>query len=425
MAGVTGAVDFAQRICLSLGCSVCHSAGRAVSSCRAAGAMVRPAPAAFPAVMVSRLGDSFETIVNISRLFVTLSCPFGVPCGIIAAMSSNAVGSQVCDKPGQTADEPGALSEEARVLGERISELSRAFLVSETPSLNTIMQGAIDRATALADAKFGALLTFDDSGSVRDVFTSGDDMEEREAVEETAPARLSPGPARPAKRRGRILVADHDSRTLRQTRDALQAAGYLTIAASDPDQVESLVRGEEPDLVLLDLALPDVNGIELMERIRQITDVPVVFLIDPGAGEFVVKPFSPAELVAKIGAILHRRTASSGAGGHQPYRSGELVIDYGARLVTVAGRPVRLTPTEYRLAVELSANAGHTMTQDQLLTGVWGAAYSGESQVLRTFIRKLRRKLGDSAGNPAYIFTEPRVGYRMAMSESRQAGHGD
>ena len=416
--GATGAVGFIQRICLSLGWSVRHSAGRAVSSCRAAGAMVRPAPAALLAVMVSRLGDSFDTIVNISRLSVTLSCPFGVPSGIIAAMNSNAASSQFCDETVRAVGEPGGLSEEARLLGERISRLQRTFHVTGIPNLNTIMQGAIDRATALADARFGALLTFDDSGSVQDVFTSGAGLEEREAVEEA-------GPARPARQRGRILVADHDSRAIRQTRDALQAAGYLTIAASDPDQVESLVRGEEPDLVLLDLALPNVNGIELMERIREITDAPVVFLLDPGAGDCVVKPFSPAGLVAKIEAVLRWRTTSSGAGGHQPYRSGELVIDYGARLVTVAGRPVRLTPTEYRLAVELSVHAGRTMTQDQLLIGVWGAAYSGESQVLRTFIRKLRRKLGDSADNPTYIFTEPRVGYRMVTSEGRHAGHGD
>ena len=339
----------------------------------------------------------------------------------MAAMSSDTATSRVCDNPGQTADQPGALSEEARELGERISRLNRTFLLTGTPNLNAIMQGAVDRARALTDAKFGALLTFDDSGSVQEAFTSGDGLEEREGC----PAGLSSGPARLSRQRVRILAVDRDSRTLRQIRNALQAAGYLTTATSDPGQVLSLVRAEDPDLVLLDLALPDVNGIELMERIREITDAPVVFLLDPGDGDCVVKPFSPAELVAKIEVVLRRRTAPDGSVGHQPYRSGELVIDYDARLVTVAGRPARLTATEYRLAVELSVNSGRTMTQDQLLTRVWGAAYSGDSHVLRTCVKKLRRKLGDSAGNPAYIFTEPGVGYRMAMPESRHAGQGD
>ena len=329
-------------------------------------------------------------------------------------MSSDAATSRVYDKPGQTAGEPGALSEEARELGERISELSRAFLLSETPNLHSIMQGAIDRARALSDARFGALLTFDESGSVQEAFTSGAD-----------PAQLSFGPARLCRQRVRILAVDRDSRTLRQIRNALQAAGYLTTATSDPGQVLSLIGAEDPDLVLLDLALPDVNGIELMERIREITDAPVVFLLDPGDEDCFVKPFSPAGLVAKIEVVLRRRTAPDGAVGHQPYRSGELVIDYDARMVTVAGRTARLTATEYRLAVELSVHGGRTMTQDQLLTRVWGAAYSGDSHVLRTCVKKLRRKLGDSAGNPAYIFTEPGVGYRMAMPESRHAVHGD
>ena len=332
----------------------------------------------------------------------------------MAAMSSDAATSRVRDKPGQTADEPGALSEENQEWAERISALNRAFQVTGTPNLNVIMQGAVDRARALSDAKFGALLTFDDSGTVRDLFTSG-----------AGPDRPSSRPARPAKQRVRVLAVDRDSRTLRQIRNSLQAAGYSTIATSDPGEVLSLVRAEDPDLVLLDLALPGVNGFELVERIREITDVPVVFLLDPGDGDCVVKPFSPDALAARIEAVLGRRAASDGAGGRQPYQSGELVIDYGARLVTVGGRPVRLTATEYRLAVELSVNSGRTMTQDQLLTRVWGAAYSGDSQVLRTCVKKLRRKLGDSAGDPAYIFTELGVGYRMAVSESRLAVHGD
>ncbi len=341
-------------------------------------------------------------------------------------MSLNAGTSRVCDQPDRPIGEPDGLSGEGQELREGVSRLNRPGLrVPGSIEFNSVMQGVIDLARSLADARYGALLTFDDSGSVQDVFTSGAGLEQREAAGQVAPSGLSSGPVRPANKRVRILVVDQDSRALRQIRKTLSAAGYSTVVTSDPGEVESLVRGEEPDLILLDLALPDVNGIELMKRIREMTDAPVVFLIDWGAGDCVVKPFSPEELVARIGAVLRLRTASNGGGGHQPYRSGELVIDYDERLVTVGGRPARLTATEYRLAVELSVNSGRTMTQDQLLTRVWGASYSGDSQLLRTFVKRLRRKLGDSARNPAYIFTDPCVGYRMAMPESRHPGYGD
>ncbi|MYC38695.1 MAG: response regulator transcription factor [Chloroflexi bacterium] len=296
-----------------------------------------------------------------------------------------------------------------------MATMSLSAVTSRELDPDAVLQEAVDRARSLTGARYGAILTFDDSGRLRDVFTSGAGPEERETVEE----------AGTSKQRARVLAVDQDPRTLRHIRNVLSAAGYFTIAASGPDEVERLVQTAEPDLVLLDLALPDINGIELLRRIQKMTDAPVVFLLDSEAGDCIVKPFSPAELVAGIEAILHRRQASGRAGGRQPYRSGELVIDYDARRVTVAGRPVRLTATEYKLAVELSANAGRTMTQDQLLTRVWGASYPSDSQLLRTFIKKLRGKLGDSAGSPAYIFTDHRVGYRMALPESRRGGDED
>ena len=198
----------------------------------------------------------------------------------------------------------------------------------------------------------------------------------------------------------------------------------------DPEQVERLVEVEKPHLILLDLALPGTSGFELMKRIPDITDAPVMFLsghgtdqdisrgLEMGAADYVVKPFSPTELLARIKAALRKGAASDRTEPREPYLLGDLTIDYAARLVTVAGRSVRLSATEYKLLFELSVNAGMVLTHDQLLRRVWDQDYSESSQVVRTYVTYLRRKLGDDAKSPTYIFTEPRVGYRMAKPGS-------
>ena len=174
--------------------------------------------------------------------------------------------------------------------------------------------------------------------------------------------------------------------------------------------------------------LPGVDGIELLKPIFQITDAPVIFLsgrdgerdvvraFEMGADDYIVKPFSPTELAARIEAVLRRRAASDRTRTHEPYALGDLTINYPERRVTVAGSPVQLTATEYKLLFELSVNAGQVLTQDQLLRRIWGPDYSGDSHLLRSFVKKLRRKLKDDANSPTYIFTEPRVGYRMAKT---------
>ena len=226
--------------------------------------------------------------------------------------------------------------------------------------------------------------------------------------------------------RTRILAVDDEPQILRLVRNALSEAGYAPIVTGNPDEVERLVEVEKPDLVLLDMALPDTDGIELMKRILDIADVPVIFLsghdredvvlraFAGGADDYIVKPFSSTEVIARIEAVLRRQAASNRARGREPYRLDGLAIDYAERRVTVAGRPVRLTATEYKLLFELSVHAGRVLTHDQLLSRVWGAEYSGDSRLVRAFVKKLRRKLRDDADRPTYIFTEPRVGYRMA-----------
>ena len=251
------------------------------------------------------------------------------------------------------------------------------------------------------------------------------------AVEEARPVRSRRSRPRPRKEpeRTRILCVDDDPQTLRYVRDALTRAGYAPIVTGDPEEVSRLMTEEAPHLVLLDLVLPGSDGIELMGKIREIADVPVIFLsaygqdevvaraFDLGAADYVVKPFSPTELAARIRAALRKRAAPELAEPAQPYVRGDLTVDYPQRRVTVAGRTVALTAIEYRMLVELSANAGRPLTHQHLLQRVWGPDKGQDSAPVRNIVRRLRRKLGDDPGNPGYIFAEPTVGYRMEQGD--------
>ena len=233
---------------------------------------------------------------------------------------------------------------------------------------------------------------------------------------------------RTARGRERILVVDNEPHILLHLRNTLRDTGYTPTVTSNPKEMERLIETENPHLILLDLAPSGVGGIEMMERIRGFTDAPVILMseradhedaalaLEMGADDYIVKPFSPVELVARIKTALRRQSTPDRARSPGPYLLGDLMIDYAERLVTVAGRPVQLTSTEYELLSDLSLNAGRVLTHDQLLQRVWGPGYSGDSQPVRTFVKNLRNKLGDDARNPTYIFTEPRIGYRMAKS---------
>ena len=181
----------------------------------------------------------------------------------------------------------------------------------------------------------------------------------------------------------------------------------------------------KPHLVLLDLALPGTNDLELIRRISNITEAPVILLsghteedifesaFQAGAADYVAKPFFPSELVARVKAALHRRTASDKSQRPETHELKDMRIDYSQRLVTMAGRKVQLTATEYNLLTEFSTNAGRVLTHDLLLQKLRGYDYMGNPRLLQAFVKTLRRKLGDNARNPSYILTEPRVGYRM------------
>ncbi len=228
------------------------------------------------------------------------------------------------------------------------------------------------------------------------------------------------GPRRNEKEGTRILVVDDDPVTLRYVRDALAGAGYVPLVTGDPRDLSNSIKTKKPHLVLLDLMLPEADGIELMERVPELDDLPVIFIsgysrdetiaraFDTGAADYIVKPFSPTELTARVQAALRRQAAP------EPFRLGELAIDYESQRVSLAERLLTLTATEYELLRVLSLNAGRVMSYESLLRQVWGRYESSDPELLRPFIRILRRKLGDDASRPKYIFTERGVGYRMA-----------
>ncbi len=250
-----------------------------------------------------------------------------------------------------------------------------------------------------------------------------------------APAPPSPARTRRSTRgRVRVLAVDDDPQALRYVRDVLNRAGYAPIATGDPAEVPRLMAAEKPHLVLLDLVLPGSGGIVLMNDIRRTADVPVIFLsaygqddtlaraLDMGADDYLVKPFSQTELAARIRAALRKRLEPfPGEPSGGSYSVGGLSIDYAVRRAAVDGEAVELTATEYAVLYELAVHAPRVLNHSVLLQRVWGPERVGESWLVRDVVKRLRRKLGDDAADPSYIFTEPRVGYRMAVGPGADA----
>ena len=238
----------------------------------------------------------------------------------------------------------------------------------------------------------------------------------------TAGAGAGPGrPCRPGAEMeaAPILVVDGDPGTLRHVRDTLADAGYAPLITGDHRELSRILRAEKPRLVLLDLMLPGTDGVKLMQTVPELADIPVIFIsgygrdetiaraLAAGADDYIVKPFSATELTARIRAALRRRAAPV------PFALGDLAIDYDRRRVTVAGRPVALTATEYELLRVLAGDAGRVLTHHTLLRRVWAGRTNADPKIVRAYVKRLRHKLGDNAANPAWIVNERGVGYRM------------
>jgi DNA-binding response OmpR family regulator len=223
----------------------------------------------------------------------------------------------------------------------------------------------------------------------------------------------------------RVLVVDDEPRILNFLISKLRASGYDTLTASNGVEALDQAQAQQPDLIVLDVVMPKMDGFETLKELRTFSAVPVIFLsargtdvdrikgLGLGADDYLSKPFSPDELVARIDAVRRRVGPSEGRKAHDRYVSGDLTVDFAKRLVTLNGKEVRLTRIEWLLLSELAQNSGRLMLYEELLTKVWGPEYRDDVQLLRTWISRLRYKVEKDPGKPTAIRTMPKTGYIM------------
>jgi len=230
---------------------------------------------------------------------------------------------------------------------------------------------------------------------------------------------------RPAK----ILVVDDEPHLVKLVRSNLEAQRFKVIAAMDGVSALAMVEKEGPDLVILDIMLPGMDGFDVLQKIREFSSVPVIMLtakdqdvdvvkgLTLGADDYVKKPFSVHELLARVEAVLRRAAPGDDVQARPPFTVGDFTMDFQQRKVTVRGKEVKVGPTEYKLLSQLVRNAGRVMLHADLLRKVWGAEYGGETEYLRVYISYLRNKIEEDPANPKYILTEHGVGYMFKRAE--------
>jgi DNA-binding response OmpR family regulator len=226
-----------------------------------------------------------------------------------------------------------------------------------------------------------------------------------------------------------VLVVDDDPQLLRLVRANLESVGYRVLVAMDARSALELVDVEVPDMIILDIMMPEIDGYEVCRRIREFSETPIIMLtakvedvdkvkgLKLGADDYLTKPFSAQELLARVEAVLRRTRPSEEVKVPPTFTDGDISVDFVQRRVMVRGREVALTLTEYKLLTQLVSNAGRVMLHRELLTRVWGAEYQDELEYLRAYIRHLRQKIEADPHHPKYILSKPGIGYIFVSPE--------
>ncbi len=222
-----------------------------------------------------------------------------------------------------------------------------------------------------------------------------------------------------------VLVVDDEPRYVRLLRANLESLGYRVVAADGGVSAIQRAEAEDPDLIVLDLMLPDLDGYEVCRQIREFSTVPIIMLtarrqqadkvrgLDLGADDYLTKPFDAEELLARVRAQLRRSGLRQQPNLQPPLALGDLTVDFAQHRVSIRGHEISLSPTEYRLLFHLASNAGRVLVQEELLRLAWGPEYADEPDVLRVYIRRLRQKIEEDPSTPRYVLTKPGVGYLM------------
>jgi len=223
----------------------------------------------------------------------------------------------------------------------------------------------------------------------------------------------------------RILVVDDELSIIKFLRANLESRGYEVLAAMDGGEALQTFEMELPDLVVLDIMMPKMDGFEVCRQLREWSQIPIIMLsargdesdkvkcLDLGADDYITKPFGASEVIARVRAVLRRTEAAATIPTQPSFTSGDLKISFAQRHVIVAGKEVKLTPTEYSLLQEFALNAGKVLTHTYLLNKVWGSEYREQREYLHVFVRRLRTKLEPDPANPRYIIAVPGVGYQF------------
>lgn len=224
-------------------------------------------------------------------------------------------------------------------------------------------------------------------------------------------------------KRNRILVVDDDPSIRKFVKANLEARDYQALMADDGDEAIKIIEEELPDLILLDIMMPKMDGYEVCQRVREWSDIPIIMIsakdsendkvkcFDCGADDYLTKPFTLRELLSRIKAVLRRSQTAEKSPHQSRYQNGSLVVDFSKQVATLDGISIKLTALEYKILAYLTLNAGRIITPNQLLEKIWGEEYAGDYRLLQVNVCRLRRKIKDTAKNSRYIQTKPGIGY--------------